>query len=113
MRDRGADADGRDFGLRAGLRRRRPGASAARQLSQAAGIAPALWLTLALADDILEEWQKQALAEKLYQKTRTYLTPKRRSRSRPRKVRQPVSGWPQLLKNEYCKEADTFNFVQP
>jgi hypothetical protein len=72
-----------------------------------------LWLTLALGEDLLEEWQKQALAERFYQKARTYLTPKRRARSCPRKVRQPVSGWPRLLTNEYCNEPITFNFVQP
>lgn len=70
-----------------------------------------LWLVLALGDDILEEWQKQALAEKTYQRARTYLTPKRRLRSCPRKVRQPVSGWPRLLKNEYCEEPVTFTFL--
>lgn len=72
-----------------------------------------LWLILALGDDILEEWQRQALAEKTYTKARTHLTPKRRTRSCPRKIRQPVSGWPRLLKNQYCNEPVTFNLVQP
>ena len=70
-----------------------------------------LWLTLALADDVLEEWQKQELAQRFYRKAGTYLTPKRRARSCPRKVRQPVSGWPRLMKNEYSQGPITFSFV--
>ena len=70
-----------------------------------------LWLTLALGDDVLEEWQKQELTERFYRKAGTYLTPKRRPRSCPRKVRQPVSGWPRLMKNEYVQDPVTFNFV--
>ena len=60
-----------------------------------------LWLVLALGDDLLTEEQKQQLTERFYEKARTYLTPKRRLRSCPRKVRQPVSSWPRLMKNEY------------
>lgn len=70
-----------------------------------------LWLTLALGDDVLEEWQKQELVQRFYRKAGTYLTPKRRARSCPRKVRQPVSGWPRLMKNEYCDDPITFSFV--
>ena len=70
-----------------------------------------LWLTLALGDDLLEEWQKQELSERFYRKAGTYLTPKRRARSCPRKVRQPVSGWPRLMKNEYCQDPVTFKFA--
>jgi hypothetical protein len=70
-----------------------------------------LWLTLALGDDLLEEWQKQELSERFYRKAGTCLTPKRRARSCPRKVRQPVSGWPRLMKNEYCEGAFTFKFI--
>ena len=70
-----------------------------------------LWLTLALGDDLLEEWQKQELSERFYRKAGTYLTPERRARSCPRKVRQPVSGWPRLMKNEYCEDPVTFKFV--
>ena len=70
-----------------------------------------LWLTLALGGDVLEEWQKQELAERFYRKAGSYLTPKRRPRSCPRKVRQPVSGWPRLLENEYAQGPVTFSFV--
>jgi len=70
-----------------------------------------LWLTLALGEDVLEEWQKQELTERFYRQAGTYLTPKRRLRSCPRKVRQPVSGWPRLMRNEYCEGPVTFTFV--
>lgn len=70
-----------------------------------------LWLVLALGDDLLSEQQKQQLTERFYEKARSYLTPKRRVRSCPRKVRQPVSGWPRLMKNEYCEDPVTFKFV--
>lgn len=70
-----------------------------------------LWLVLALGDDLLTEEQKQQLTERFYEQARTCLTPKRRLRSCPRKVRQPVSGWPRLLKNEYSEEPVNFRFI--
>jgi hypothetical protein len=70
-----------------------------------------LWLVLALGDDLLEDWQKDKLTERFYEQARNCLTPRRRQRSCPRKVRQPVSGWPRLLKNEYSTEPITFKFV--
>lgn len=70
-----------------------------------------LWLVLALGDDLLSEQQKQQLTERFYQRARSCLTPKRRLRSCPRKVRQPVSGWPRLMENEYCEAPITFKIV--
>jgi len=70
-----------------------------------------LWLVLALGDDLLSERQKEQLTERIYQQARTCLTPKRRLRSCPRKVRQPVSGWPRLLQNEYWEGPVSFSFV--
>jgi hypothetical protein len=70
-----------------------------------------LWLTLALGDDLLSEFQKQELTKRFYEKARTYVTPKRRRRVCPRKVRQPVRGWPRLLHNEYWEGPVTLRFV--
>lgn len=70
-----------------------------------------LWLVLTLGEDLLSEWQKQQLTERFYERARSYITPKRRLRSCPRKVRQPVSGWPRLLENEYEKGPVTFAFI--
>lgn len=59
-----------------------------------------LWLVLELGDDVLEQWQKKELTERFHDLARRCVTPRRRARSCPRAVRQPVSGWPRLLKNE-------------
>ena len=70
-----------------------------------------LWLVLSLGDDLLSDCQKQQLTERFYEQARRCLTPKRRLRSCPRKVRQPVSGWPRLLQNEYWEGPVTFDLV--
>jgi hypothetical protein len=59
-----------------------------------------LWLVFALGDDILSEEQKRKLVERFYQHARRCVTPPKRARSCPRAVRQPVSGWPRIIKNE-------------
>jgi hypothetical protein len=59
-----------------------------------------LWLVLALGPDLLSERQKQQLTERFLHHARRYLSAPRRTRSCPRALRQPISGWPRLLKNE-------------
>jgi DDE family transposase len=60
-----------------------------------------LWLTLAIAGELLSVRQKQQLTEKFLAFARRYVTRKRKCpRSCPRAVRQPVSGWPRLLQNQ-------------
>jgi hypothetical protein len=59
-----------------------------------------LWLTLALGEDLLSEGQKDQLVRRFYEQMRRCVSAPRRSRSCPRAVRQPVSGWPRLLRNE-------------
>lgn len=59
-----------------------------------------LWLVLALGSDLLSERQKQQLTERCLRHARRYLLAPRRTRSCPRALRQPISGWPRLLKNE-------------
>lgn len=70
-----------------------------------------LWLTLALGDDLLSQEQKHKLTDRFYEQARQYVTPKRRARSCPRKVRQPVSSWPRLLANEYLEGDVTFSVL--
>ena len=53
-----------------------------------------LWLTLLLGADILSEKQKQALCERFYALAARRLMPKKRSRSCPRTLRQPLQPWP-------------------
>lgn len=59
-----------------------------------------LWLVFALGDDLLTEDQKRQLTERFYAQARRCATPQKRARSCPRAVRQPVSKWARLIKNE-------------
>lgn len=70
-----------------------------------------LWLVFALGQDLLKKWQKQQLTERFYEQARRCLTQKRRLRSCPRAVRQPVGGWPRLRKNESWEGLINFRFV--
>ena len=69
-----------------------------------------LWLVLALGEDVLEDWQKEELSRRCYEQARRCLTPKRRQRSCPRAVRQPVRKWPRLLQNESWSGPVTIEF---
>jgi hypothetical protein len=69
-----------------------------------------LWLVLALGADVLEEWQKAELSLRFYEQARGCLTPKRRKRSCPRAIRQPVNQWPRLIENESWTGPVTIKF---
>lgn len=72
-----------------------------------------LWLVFELGADLLSEEQKAALVERFYEFARRFVKVKRKRRSRscPRAVRQPVSGWPRLLKNKSIEGPLRFTFV--
>jgi hypothetical protein len=53
-----------------------------------------LWLTLLLGAEILSEKQKQALCDRFYNLAARRLMPRKRSRSCPRTIRQPLQRWP-------------------
>ena len=59
-----------------------------------------LWLIFARIGDTLSEQQKRVLVGRMQKALRDEMTPKRRSRSSPRAVRQPVCGWPRKLRNQ-------------
>jgi len=59
-----------------------------------------MWLTVAVSDGVISERQLQTLLTRGYAFLRQCLTPPRRSRSCPRKVRQPIKRWPRLMRNE-------------
>lgn len=59
-----------------------------------------LWLVFALGSDLLSRDQKQQLTERFLRQARRYLVAPKRIRSCPRALRQPIGGWPRLLKNE-------------
>jgi plasmid stabilization system protein ParE len=62
-----------------------------------------LWLILALARDVLDPTARQQLGRAVDREIRRCLKPKRRARSCPRAVRQPVKGWPRLLTPKYTR----------
>lgn len=59
-----------------------------------------LWLVFALGPDLLSRDLKQQLTQRFLRHARRYLLAPKRARSCPRALRQPISGWPRLLKNE-------------
>ena len=80
----------------------------------AAGIAPVLkvsfakllellrplWLVLAIAGDLFNERVRDQLVQRFYEHMLLCRVQERESRSCARKVRQPVSKWPRLLRNQ-------------
>lgn len=70
-----------------------------------------LWLVLELGDDLLEEWQKQELTERFQKQARGCLTPRKRARSCPRAVRQPIGKWPRLIKNQSWTSEASFKII--
>jgi hypothetical protein len=63
-------------------------------------VVQAMWFTVAFGDGILTERQMQTMMKRGYAHLRQCRTPGRRSRTCPRKVRQPVTRWPRLMRNE-------------
>jgi hypothetical protein len=59
-----------------------------------------LWLMLEMGDDLLSESQKQEMANRIYKLMGQCITQRKRPRSCPRAVRQPVTGWPRLRRNK-------------
>jgi hypothetical protein len=71
-----------------------------------------LWMILSLARDVLHSQAKQKLAGVVYAEIRRCLKPKRRARSCIRAVRQPVKGWPRLLKPKYAHGHWTYTITK-
>ena len=53
-----------------------------------------------LGEGVLTERQIQTMLTRGYARLRQCRTPAHRSRSCPRKVRQPIKRWPRLMRNE-------------
>ena len=70
-----------------------------------------LWLVLCLARDVLADDVKRELVRTFADEIRRHHKPKRRSRSCQRAVRQPVTGWPRLLKPKYAYGEPKFTLV--
>lgn len=72
-----------------------------------------LWLTLALADDLLSPRQQQQLTERFLQRAARYITRRRKQpRSCPRALRQPISSWPRLRRNHSWEGPVNFKILQ-
>lgn len=64
-----------------------------------------LWRFLEVSDGLLTVEQVRKLVRRTMRQIAEMAIPKRRQRSCPRALRQPVSSWPRLLKNTYQKGA--------
>lgn len=71
-----------------------------------------LWLTLLLGADILTERQKQQLCERFYAIAARRVMQKKRVRSCPRVMRQPIQPWPRKRKQKSSTEPLTISLVQ-
>jgi hypothetical protein len=63
-----------------------------------------LWVVLSLGGDLLNDRLQRALTQRVLDEAADCLTQKRRTRSCPREVRQPIGQWPRLKRNRYCNE---------
>ena len=64
-----------------------------------------LWQFLAVSADLLTPAQVRLVVRRSLRRIADMAIPKRRQRSCPRALRQPVSSWPRLRKNTYRKGA--------
>jgi hypothetical protein len=74
-------------------------------------ITTAIWVAIDLGRGILSEDQIAEIVDRGRAQLRQSLTPPRRSRSCPRAVRQPVTGWPRLMKNRSIEGPLVFTIV--
>ncbi len=70
-----------------------------------------MWFTLDFAAGVFTEEQTEYVLKKMYERMQRYVTPRRRARSCPRAVRQPVTGWPRLMKAESIEGPFAFTIV--
>ena len=63
-------------------------------------VVQSMWLFFGVFEDLITERQKDQIVRRGDTLMRRFVTAKRRSRSCPGAVRQPVTGWPRLLRNK-------------
>jgi hypothetical protein len=71
-----------------------------------------IWWLFARIGHSMSERQKRAVIADMQEALREQMTPKRRSRSSPRAVRQPVCGWPRKLKNQSWNGETRYQVLQ-
>ena len=72
-----------------------------------------LWVVLSLGGDLLNDRQQRALTQRVLEEVSKCQTPKRRTRSCPREVRQPIGQWPRLKRNRYCSDPVQLVLLKP
>jgi hypothetical protein len=70
-----------------------------------------LWHFLEMTEDLLDARQIRLAVRRTMRRIAEMAIPKRRQRSCPRAVRQPVSSWPRLVKNSYAKGAPDYELI--
>lgn len=63
-----------------------------------------LWLVLSIGSDLLSAEQQRQLTDRFLKEAGRCVTPKRRTRSCPRALRQPIQKWPRLQRNKYWND---------
>jgi len=71
-----------------------------------------LWLILQVGAELIQPRQAQQLVKRLLKHLAAQVSGKRRARSCPRAVRQPVQSWPRLLQNTYETGAFQYDIVR-
>ncbi len=74
-------------------------------------IVEAMWFRLDVAAPVLTARQSQYILTQMYARMRRHITPARRPRSCPRAVREPVTGWPRLVKHTSVEAPLEFTVV--
>jgi len=72
-----------------------------------------LWLVLAVGSDLMSEKLQRQLTDRVLKEAQRCLTPRRRVRSCPRAVRQPIGGWPRLKENRYSEDPVELTLLPP
>jgi len=72
----------------------------------------ALWFVLAAGQGVLSTEQVSAMTRKVIKLISQMALPRRRKRSCPRAVRQPVGSWPRLTKNTYSSGATKYKLTR-
>jgi hypothetical protein len=70
-----------------------------------------MWLTLQLGEGLLTKQVTDRMLQRAYDLMRRCVTPRRRSRTCPRAVRQPVTRWPRLLRPQSVEGRLHFQLV--
>lgn len=78
---------------------------------QVLAVTRALWTTFALTGDLLTAEEKVMVTRRALDRIAAQVTPERRKRSCPRKVRKPVQSWPRLTRNTYQRTPVAFSVI--